>query len=443
MQNREEMNRRKIVNLIFAVYWLVMFEGVLRKWIFPGLNKELFFLKDAVLLTLYWQVLRCNMMPKGALWKFGVFLGGLGLIILSMQATLPQLNVPALMYGWRLYFFYIPLAFIIRDHFIMDDLTRLIRQTLIVAIPISVLCFLQYISPPGSFINRSVEEGVYFTESGAGGTTIRVTGTFTFFHGFQMYLASLVVMLLSTWLLPKEKRAVKGVLLYMVMAAVCVTFALDFTRLPIFLSIFVVAGSLWSVFLIKDKSVIRKALVLPVALAIIGSVFIIGTVFSKANEIRMERFRYGDIAQRGEFLYSAFFKVLSHATYLGKGLGYTSRGSDYFVESEAEKTETGKYEVLTYEEEWPRIIIEAGLILGILFIIFRIFLSIDIIIGAVKSTAESDNPFPLLLACYIVPVILVWYIAHIGHVNSYGWLFAGFSLAANKLLGRQREFKTP
>jgi len=53
--------------------------------------------------------------------------------------------------------------------------------------------------------------------------------------------------------------------------------------------------------------------------------------------------------------------------------------------------------------------------------------------GAIRATSRSSNPLPLALFAVMGPVILIWYICHIGTINGYGWIFAGFCLAANKL----------
>lgn len=39
---RAEKARRRMVQLIFLIYWLRIFEGALRKWVFPQYFRELF-----------------------------------------------------------------------------------------------------------------------------------------------------------------------------------------------------------------------------------------------------------------------------------------------------------------------------------------------------------------------------------------------------------------
>jgi hypothetical protein len=41
-----EADRRRLCNVIVLIYYLLILEGALRKWIAPGYQKELFFVRD-------------------------------------------------------------------------------------------------------------------------------------------------------------------------------------------------------------------------------------------------------------------------------------------------------------------------------------------------------------------------------------------------------------
>ena len=51
--SQKERARKWIVTLIFIVYWLLIFEGALRKWALPEAHSILFFIRDPFVLAAY------------------------------------------------------------------------------------------------------------------------------------------------------------------------------------------------------------------------------------------------------------------------------------------------------------------------------------------------------------------------------------------------------
>src|SRR5580704_7489437 len=61
--SRWERRRKRIVHLVFAIYWLLVFEGVLRKWVAPHFNRELLFIRDPLVVWVYYLSLSGRMRP--------------------------------------------------------------------------------------------------------------------------------------------------------------------------------------------------------------------------------------------------------------------------------------------------------------------------------------------------------------------------------------------
>jgi hypothetical protein len=59
-------------------------------------------------------------------------------------------------YAVRIYFFYIPLAPVIAGTFDRADLERLVRQTLLLSIPVALISILQTLEPAGAIINAGI-----------------------------------------------------------------------------------------------------------------------------------------------------------------------------------------------------------------------------------------------------------------------------------------------
>jgi hypothetical protein len=82
-----------------------------------------------------------------------------------------------------------------------------------------------------------------------------------------------------------------------------------------------------------------------------------------------------------------------------------------------------------YEDDWSRNIVDLGIVLGVIFIGFRVTLALWLIASAVASTRRSNDTLPLLLAGFISVIVLNGQITAQGTVNGYAWLFVGFCIA--------------
>jgi hypothetical protein len=85
------------------------------------------------------------------------------------------------------------------------------------------------------------------------------------------------------------------------------------------------------------------------------------------------------------------------------------------------------------EDDWSRNIVELGPILGLLYICLRIAIVAWLVKGAITATRRTNNPMPMLMIGFIGIILLYGQITGQGSVNGYGWIFAGFCMAANRL----------
>jgi hypothetical protein len=435
-----ESVKRVILRLIFALYWLLIFEGALRKWLFPSQANVIFFIRDPIVILIYFLSIKCGLWPKkNKLFSYAMALGCFGAILIAAQALIYDFPLAILVYGWRNYFLYIPLIFIIASVLDRQGLMRLCRHTLLASIPVAFLVYGQFYSPVNSFINRSVVPGVFFGNYGArGSSVIRATGTFTFFHGHQLYVASLVVFLFLAWIFRKSRWSLKGVFLYAATCAVAVIFALDYTRMPMILGVLIVLGVLFSAVFIKDRSLRARLILVPLILLSI-EIAVMTKVFTLANHLRWRRIAEAqDTTPRLKRLIMAFIDPLMHVPFYGYGIGLANRAADGMVYQPNRKLNVpvlgckNVSEILSrYEEEWSRIIIEAGPILGLLYIAFRIWLVLALGLNALRSLRLSQDPPASFFFAFIAVIILFWYINHIGSVHGYAFIFAGFCLAAS------------
>lgn len=436
---KKERARRLVVVLIFVVYWLLMFEGALRKWVFPSMQKYIFFIKDPFVFMVYLIAIRHKLFPnKNKIFITGLAIASFFLLIFLWQTMTTDVNPIIFIYGWRMYFYYFPLAFIMGENLQGKDLYCLVRYALLLTIPMGVLCFFQYSTSPGSFWN-STPLGIAYTESGvSGGTTARLTGTFSFFHAMQLYIGSMIALILSVWSLSKNRRPLKGILFFMASISVIAIFGMDITRLPTILALIIISMYIFSIFIVTDYKM-RVRTIRFFAVLVLVVMVISGGFFFKAADIREARFKGKEdyLKRRTGSMFMVKRTLIEKVPYFGVGLGFTSRGARDL----ARVFGGGTYpDVVAGENEWSRIIAEAGSVGGIIFILYRFVLLIYIFIGAMRAVRRSNNILPLLLFAFISPVLVVWYMTTIGQVNSFGWIYVGICMAASKLVDTWRTY---
>ena len=118
--------------------------------------------------------------------------------------------------------------------------------------------------------------------------------------------------------------------------------------------------------------------------------------------------------------YVSFYPTLFNAPLLGHGLGVGTNVGAVLM--------SGKAQFLLAEDEWSRVVLELGPILGLLFVLYRI--AIVVWIGRVAwRTAARRNPLSLLLfGCFFNSML----IGNLGQPTILGFtiLTAGLCLAA-------------
>ncbi len=445
---QRENIRRLIVNLIFVVYWLLIFEGALRKWFFPDYHKALFFLRDPFVIAVYVLALRFRMWPR---WS-PVFTGGIILSLIAIPFILVQvvsndIRPIVALYGWRIYFWYLPLAFLIGEHFRGKDLCRLVRHTLFASIPIAILVLFQFKSEPSAFINKTFDQNAIIFTVVPG--IVRTSGTFTFTAGQVLFVGSIVPMLLAAWLVSKKHRLLGPVSLVLVTASVFTNFMLNGNRSAFFYAAAAFLAAIGSGFVMYSRATRKRALkviVLPLVILLIGGIAY-AKVFPDALEAMESRQWYasrveGNTLERAFRTFVDVFSVIDMTPVLGAGIGSGSNAGMML---------SGRWEGMKYEgyihyvlaeDEWSRLVQEGG-IMGILYVMYRIWLVGWLSVGAIRATRRLANPLPLLLLSFAAVVLLTGQMTFQGTINGYGWLFAGFCIAANKLGGRQTETAEP
>jgi hypothetical protein len=183
---------------------LLIFEGAIRKWLVPSSQDLVYFAKDVLLLGVYAGFFRdlprlrqrIRQPAQPVLYGALAFCALFGLLQV-FNPTLPNLLVG--LFGFKAYFFYVPLLFVVPAAFPDDAaLYTFLRRYALLAIPVGLLAIAQFFSPASSVLNTYARsnEDAYVATFGSS-TYVRVTATFSFITGYTAYLLTAVILILT------------------------------------------------------------------------------------------------------------------------------------------------------------------------------------------------------------------------------------------------------
>jgi hypothetical protein len=438
----EESHRRLVVRLVFAIYTLMLFEGILRKWILPQWGRHLYFIRDPFVLAIYILVVSKRTRFRTGFLEMGCLFGVAGLILTIGGRILSTGEITPVFisaYGWRNYFLYLPLAFIIGRYLDLRDLRRLLAATSLISVAMAVLAVAQFGSSPWAPINSgsgdTPEE--YYTNQGLPGGFVRPFGTFTSNQGMSTFAVSAVTAAIFLWLTLSRSRSLRScLLLACATAGSSACLALSGSR-----TAFVWSG-LVIVLLIPGVSLAPGGLG-PRAAAITFVLILLGAVtapvlfpeatwafitrWSEAGESEERVYGSGGIWGRAVYEVFSFRLLLSDTPSQGYGLGSAGNAASKLGR---EITFTDSAQVGAAESDWGRNVVELGPIFGCLFILYRIALTIWLAKEALVATRRSGHPLPWLLFAFVGILIFNGQITGNGTTNAYAWLFTGCCLAA-------------
>jgi len=391
---------RYLRNGVWLYFWLLIFEGALRKWFLPGLAAPLLIVRDPVAI---WLIVIC--------FKEGIFLGNSytnSAILLTFFSFLLTLiighgDLTVALYGARIMLIQFPVLFIVGRVFTYEDVIKLGKVLLMITPFMTVLMALQFYSPQSAWVNRGLGgdlAGAGF--SGAMGF-FRPPGTFSFITGLAAFYGITAAYIIF-FLLDRAGHVSKWKLL---IATTCLLAAipLSISRTLLFevvvsVSFAILASSLQPGYLPRILMAVVAGAVVIVILSNFG-------FFTTATEAFADRFQSagrvegGIEGTLGDRLLGGMLTAVTEADerslYSGKGLGMgTNAGA---------KLMTGNITFLIAEEEWGRIIGEMGLLLGLSTIIVRFHLVFTLGINAFNAL-KAENFLPWMLMSFALGNIM-------------------------------------
>lgn len=381
---------------IWMYFFLLIFEGSLRKWLLPGLATPLLIIRDPVAI---WLIIYS--------WRKGILIANIyltGILLISITSFFLTLfvghtNLIVALFGVRIFILHFPLVFIIGKIFTADDVIKVGKITLLIAIPMTVLVVFQFYSPQSAWVNRGIGgdvEGGGF--SGALGY-FRPSATFSFTTGavqFYSFMACFVLYFVF------KSELINRLLLVVAIISLLMTVPLSISRTLLFQIMLTIIFSVIAIS--KNPVYLGKILFSFFFIMMILLVLSNVSFFYKASEAFTNRFETANESEGGlkgvlldRFLgglIASFFGNTS-IPFFGYGMGMgTNTGS---------KLLTGATSFLISEGEWGRLIGEMGPFSGLLIIILRFIFCIKLAFASYKRVLQNDFlPWILLSFGFII-----------------------------------------
>jgi hypothetical protein len=406
---------RTLRSLVWLYFWLLLWEGALRKWFFPSLSTPLLVVRDPVVLLIYAIAMAKRVFPLN---RFILLIAALGIV--SFGASLVVFDRLGIMaYGLRTNFLHLPLIFVLPNIMPPKDVVRMGRWLLLLSLPMTVLVIYQFISPSGTWINAAAGGelgGQMIAVSGR----VRPAGIFSFVTGMVSFLSVVAAVLLSGFL---DQKQLPRWLCVAGIPALLLSLTLSGSRSAVACVTIIVIAAL----LICARQFERFSRVLtPALLAYITFLgFCYLPLFRAGLEVHEGRFKAGGGVNRGiiaRYLgaFGESLEIAGQTPLLGRGLGIGTNAGAALL--------TGSRTFLLGESEWSRVVGESGPILGYAYLMLRVAICLFIARRCWAAVARGQAlPF-LLIASNGLDLIS----GQFGQPTTLGFavLFSGLALAA-------------
>lgn len=376
--------------MIWVYFWLLIFEGSLRKWVVPGLATPLLVIRDPVVIFIYLLALQKGLFPFNGPINFTIIMGVLGLFA-SLTTPAP---LAVTLFGWRCDFLHVPLIFIMPRIFRASDLRRLGYWVLVLAIPMGILVMLQFKGNVNSWVNKGAGFDSGQLELGSG--KVRPAGTFSFSTGVAGFFALSTAFLGCGFVQENSypKKIMMAAALSTVGAMIC-----SGSRTAVLSSALVLIG----LFVAGARRGRSFGKLLGFAVGGGLGIYILMSLefFSFGKKVMADRFSTGGSFKAGIIdrvlnMLTEPFKDLVDVPFLGHGLG-----SGTIAGMVLSRNTYGTW----VEVDWSRAFYESGVVIGLGFVLLRIYLTFHLFQRGWNSSTK-DNLLPFCLFMAAAPLVL-------------------------------------
>lgn len=381
---------KTLKGLVWLYLGLLIFEGALRKWIFPEYADPLLVVRDPVVLLIYALALREGLFP------FNGFIIAVALLIVAsvlFSYAAGQHNLIVLLYGLRINYLHLPLIWVMAAGLNRDDVQRFGSGILLVAIPMTIVMVEQFRSPMNAPINRGVGGDEFGQIFGAEGR-IRPPGFFSFITGPQLFYPFAAAFFFYQ---ASMRRQLPWLLLLAAGAAIAVALPVSISRTVMLATGLVGAAGLFTLLFSAQRggAVLRTVLVGAVVLFVLSWL----PVFKEGRDVFLVRWESAAVSSDGDAWENVSdrvfggilqpFRVMAVTPFFGAGIGVGSNVGARVL--------SGQVGFMLAEDEWTKVVLELGPLLGAAFLLFRGMLTVYLGWRALQALLGEREALPLLL----------------------------------------------
>lgn len=421
--SKEDAILNAIKKGIWIYFFLLIFEGALRKWFLPFLSAPLLIVRDPLAMWLIYMGWKHHIVKANI---YVLALSFISLFAICTALVFGHGNLMVAFFGARILIIHFPIMFIIGKVFNLEDVIKMGRVLLIIAIPMTVLIALQFYSPQSAWVNRGIGgdmEGAGF--SGAMGY-FRPPGTFSFTTGNVMFFSFVACFVFYFWL---AKVQINRLLLIGATLGVFASISLSISRTLLYSIVLTFVFTLISV-ANKPKYLVRMLVFM--VLGVLMFAILSQTPFFQtgmdAFTTRLEVASESEGSVSDSIMNRIFGGMLtaisnsSHLPFFGYGLGMGTNAGAALL--------TGERGFLVAEGEWLRLVGEMGFVIGLIVLLIRVIFCADIFIRSYNNI-KKGNLLPWLLLSVGLLAILQGQWAQ-PTVLGFSTLIGGLILASSK-----------
>lgn len=404
---------------IWVYFGLLLTEGALRKWFLPNLSTGLLIIRDPVAILIYFLAFHKNVFPIENIYlkRLLLWVSVASLISFVILGT----NIYTIVYGARTNLLHFPLIFVIYRVLSKDDVILFGKAFLLLAFPMTWLVTEQFQADREDILNVAAGGAGYQLETSGG--KVRASGTFSFVSGIVYYYCFTVSFVIFGFL---DKGKIPAWMLYLGITASLLAMVTAGSRTVIAESLQVVACFLFLAYY-------RPSDFGKITLTIFGFLLAATILYLQADifkeGIKFLSLRFEEAANVEGNPIEAYF--LRYWTIIGAPFNYPISDLSGYGLGSATRAGSVFGGYFWTENPWDRHLLENGIILGSIFIIWRVWITFDLLKVCIREI-KKGNYLTIFLFGSCGPVLLL---GLLGQPTTLGFaiLGTGLCLASTKL----------
>jgi hypothetical protein len=382
---------------IWLYFLLLIFEGALRKWVFPGLSSLILIIRDPLVLYLFYKAQRSGLL-KNSVYLTSILIVSTISFILTIYVG--HGNILVALYGLRIILIQFPFVFLIGNIFSKQDSISLGKFLMYVNIGMTILVAIQYFSPQTAWINKGIGDAESSGFSGADGY-FRVPGTFSFTNGLSFFYGFVSSYIFYFWI---ENNSLNKIVLYV--STFCLLIAIPLSISRTVLIEFITTCIFLLLISGRNPKIIGRIFFTLLVLFVLFTILSNLTFFANMKNVFLDRLNNANDAEGGakgifiDRLLGGMISAISNNSlpFWGLGLGMGTNAGATLL--------TGTSTYLISEGEWGRLIGEMGLLPGVFFICIKLALVISLFYKSWGNIGKG-NVLPWLILSFAFMMILM------------------------------------